>query len=532
MENIKGYATRSTRQLAAPSASRHDKRTNSEMGKSVEEDTESIIRALQKSLNERDAECAKERHRYRSLEGTTKRLKLRLSDLEKSDIRYNAILDDVLIPYAGYKNLRIDIHTGELIDNIGEPLLQDALKATGMQNEAQGWREQYHKLEYEADILREQVRVLVAQKKQFRHDLRNNGVIPDLEQQIQAQRNENEALHEQIQDLQKDALTRVENIEFVSDDQFEKEFQAIASSVKALSRLIRLVDQVDVVQELPSGMFLLNVDPVHWHGSARKKIFIEAWIWAALVIYIFRSPFSVFGDNANGLGETWKRIFGNEHVNDWPAPSSLCEQWRCTTAKKLRELGSNHVNPDQNGEPWAKRARHLDSLPSENLALTLDTHLMRVAVGSNIEQLRNIADKAFALASQMSHQRNRLQLTYPEAGAMFQANEMSAVPDRDSENGDAGLVAFVVNPGLTKWGNARGEDLEQRFDIVPSLVQLEPVQIKQEPGSAEHHEAPVASDSTISQETGNANQLVHNPDVQQPNNTVHGVVVKQEPICL
>jgi hypothetical protein len=58
---------------------------------------------------------------------------------------------------------------------------------------------------------------------------------------------------------------------------------------------------------------------------------------------------------------------------------------------------------------------------------------------------------------------------------------MTSVPDRDCEDIEGGFVAFVVNPGLTKWGDARGLHLDQRNDIVPSLVQLEATRIKQEP---------------------------------------------------
>jgi hypothetical protein len=37
-----------------------------------------------------------------------------------------------------------------------------------------------------------------------------------------------------------------------------------------------------------------------------------------------------------------------------------------------------------------------------------------------------------------------------------------------------GTVAFVVSLRLTKWGDAEGRQLDCRYDIVPSLVHLQP----------------------------------------------------------
>lgn len=46
------------------------------------------------------------------------------------------------------------------------------------------------------------------------------------------------------------------------------------------------------------------------------------------------------------------------------------------------------------------------------------------------------------------------------------------MPDLDGDDIDDGVVAFIVKPGLRKWGNAHGKMLDQYYDIVPSLVQL------------------------------------------------------------
>jgi hypothetical protein len=72
---------------------------------------------------------------------------------------------------------------------------------------------------------------------------------------------------------------------------------------------------------------------------------------------------------------------------------------------------------------------------------------------------------------QMALQRSRLQVTVPKNGDRFSRAEMSAVNGDDEEEIEDGVVAFVINPGLTKWGDAHGKKLDQRYDIVRALVQ-------------------------------------------------------------
>ena len=46
-------------------------------------------------------------------------------------------------------------------------------------------------------------------------------------------------------------------------------------------------------------------------------------------------------------------------------------------------------------------------------------------------------------------------------------------PDDDDDSTENGIVTFVLNPGLTKWGDAYGKNLDQHCDIVKSTVKLE-----------------------------------------------------------
>ena len=47
-------------------------------------------------------------------------------------------------------------------------------------------------------------------------------------------------------------------------------------------------------------------------------------------------------------------------------------------------------------------------------------------------------------------------------------------PD-DDDKAESGVVAFVLRPGLTKWGDAHGKNLDQVCPIVKSTVKLERV---------------------------------------------------------
>jgi hypothetical protein len=63
-----------------------------------------------------------------------------------------------------------------------------------------------------------------------------------------------------------------------------------------------------------------------------------------------------------------------------------------------------------------------------------------------------IVNEAFVLAMHMSLQRSRLQITYPDIGKEVNTPEIESMPPYGEGDVDNGIVAFVINPGLTKWG--------------------------------------------------------------------------------
>jgi hypothetical protein len=116
----------------------------------------------------------------------------------------------------------------------------------------------------------------------------------------------------------------------------------------------------------------------------------------------------------------------------------------------------------------------------ETVRNKIATALAKISVSPDMTQVQNIIDKAFSVALQMSLQRYRLQVTWPKVGDIFCDGEMSAMPNLDDGDDNKGIVAFIVNPGLTKWGDTHGGHFDQRFNIVQPLVQLESKTTEQE----------------------------------------------------
>ncbi|KAI4924199.1 uncharacterized protein J4E92_007280 [Alternaria infectoria] len=469
----------------------------------------SLIQHLNDALQERNEELQKEKHRSNSLIGEARkarsdgrasigeiaRLKTAYSGLVK---RYNEVLHDVVIPYARRKGFRMDEASGEVTDDVLGPLSRDAM---------------------EAEVLRDEVKKLqksnsdVEGRSQTAHQEMNN---------LQA---ECAGLRKQVTDLQQDALGRIEQVRVVSDSQFERDFQVLASSVKTFSRSFQSTENIDVSKLVDSALFLNDVSLHHWQSRARKKTFLEAWTWALLVKSVFRNPFAVFGNNVERVNEAWHELFGSDHNHDWPSPSVVCENWRRSTAECLRESANAVVRNDDTLEPTSKRIKTARIDASKELASEWESFLKQMFPGSNSSQVHSIVDKAFALAVQMSLQRCRLQITYPSTGCMFAEGEMTSVPDREGDDFNDGVVAFVVNPGLTKWGDARGEKLDERYDIVPCLVQLEPMRIKRE-GGVDHRSGDVESGIAGRLD---ANGVLHPQGQADWSQKTNIPIVKQEP---
>jgi hypothetical protein len=281
------------------------------------------------------------------------------------------------------------------------------------------------------------------------------------------------SLTEQVGMLQKEMLAKVEKIHVASDEQFAQEFRVIVSLVKTLSRTIRIDDTMEVAESLGAGPLQKNVSHHHWASRARKKLLIEAWVWSVLLHWVFCNPFAILGKQCDMLSQVWRNIFRNEHCNGWPSPTSLSEAWRCTTMESMLESVDRAVITQGKVSDVPNKVEIGITNTRQEVLDFVGKGLSKISVKIDGLQIEQVVDKAFAFAVQMSIQRVRLQVTYPKVEENFNTDTMKFIPDPDGEDVDDGLVAFVVNPGLTKWGDSHGKNLDHRYDIVPSFVQLE-----------------------------------------------------------
>jgi hypothetical protein len=264
-------------------------------------------------------------------------------------------------------------------------------------------------------------------------------------------------------------------VQAASDEQLALDFRAIISLVKSLSRTIQLIDVVDPLTTLGEGPLLAGVSNQHRSTRRGMKIWVEAWIWSVLMRMVFHNPYAIFGKHCDVLNKIWQDLFHENHVDGWPSPSALCETWRYTTMERMTSLVDCEIITK--GETKGTNTmHHADVLQAREAAMNeIRNGLMVMSASSTSTQVQNIINKAFALAMKMSLQRYRLQITYPKAGGLFKEEEMTAVQDHDGDDKNESVVAFVVNPALTKWGDTHGNHFDHRYDIVPALVQLESV---------------------------------------------------------
>lgn len=373
---------------------------------------------LKNERSEIQDKCNRVQEKHGGLEDMYRKIVKQHKDFEHRfacvDSRFVYLIDNIILPYAKAKELKWDDQTKETIDVVVDPLVSDALEASN--------------------------------------------------------------LREQVQALQKDMLTRIEKGEAISDEQLAQDFRNLVGLIKTMSRTVRLTEQVDIIKILQTPILLHGVDAKHWEDRAGKKCMIEAWVWSVLLHFVFDTPFSILGGAAQRVKKVWMDMFQANHAHQWPIPSTLCETWRCTTmdhvfgqmiAQEVVTQGKKHEKTTVLEESVLK-AR-------DNVMNIITTTVAKMSPATDLKQVRVLVDKAFALAVQMSIQRSRLQVTYSNVGAKFEKDSMVFRPDPDGNDVEDGMVAFVVHPGLTKWGDTHGKKLEYRYDVVPSLVQLEPI---------------------------------------------------------
>lgn len=387
---------------------------------------ENTIRNLNHAQRRQDEDLRKKEYhiqrlnlRNRHLEGHKKQLEKERNEWREEAVNYDYIVNGLLKPYAAKNKVAVDALPGESLKNALHAIIHDLKQGVSLRKEVQH-------------------------------------------------------LQSQVQGLQRDMLAKVDKVYVISDDQFAKEFRSLASSIKSLSRSVPVIAGIDIASVRSSFVLLKDVAPDHWDGRARRKALMEALIWSILLSLVFNNPYAFFGTHCKALNEAWIQVFGANHPNGWPKPSLEGEGWRVKTVEHLVSQTSRDIIT--HGKP----EHMLEGLTASVIQARM---LAATYIAGNIEtqppgddalqvQVQLIVEKAFALAMQISLQRSRIQVTYPAIGAAFHKEQTLPAEQDDDEDMGQGVVAFIINPGLTKWGDVHGKNFDDRYDIVPSLVQL------------------------------------------------------------
>jgi len=406
---------------------RHSRKTSQINQGTIHNTTKTLIdinHDLNLHLTERKQESQAQRLRYEKLKQDLDQMRAENDHLRQErdevvnsqanlkyySVRYNYLVKQFILPYAHEKSLQFDDRESETLNFVLSPLLQDARQA-GM-------------------------------------------------------------LRDQVQVLQQELLVREKRVSAISDEKFAQDFRKLAAHVKTLSRLLIPHEGVDVFEALGSGILVSGVVRHHWSGRAGRKLLIEAWIWSTLIQMVFRSPFTIFDTESIGISNLWSAMFGEEHYHGWPRPFPACETWRHTTMEQLVALvDEDIITQGKVKDCYCYLEQHVVNARAKTKS-AIEARLMLIAPTTETSHVCQIVDNAFTLAMHMSLQRSRLQITFPQIGDRFNTTDMKLLPTLDEEDMEDGIVASIVNPGLTKWGDVHGRALDHRYDIVPALIQL------------------------------------------------------------
>ncbi|KAI4698492.1 hypothetical protein J4E81_005715 [Alternaria sp. BMP 2799] len=388
--------------------------------------------------------------------------------------RYDQAVDTAIRPYMESKGLAFDEFTEVTISTVKKFILDDAHQTDDLHNEI-------HRLDLQVQDIGDELVASGIQCLSLEEQITaQQAELQNMVQNLEISQGETQQFQVQVQALQKEMLANVSKVQAISDETFSRDFYALASAIKSLSRSVAPAKSVDIQKILKPCEFLVGVGKHHWSTRARKKAYVEAWIWCALVSSVFLNPFTFGGENTANLNDDWNSLFGKGYNDEWPDPSPDSEAWRYYTVKSLvAQIGRGLIAEGQiGGKNWHADEK-IEDLQESVLKMRADAvkiirgNLRAVSRTADLAQVAGIINQALTLAMSMSLQRCRLQITYPARGEKFDAESMSQVPDRNGDDVHGGVVAFVVNPGLTKRGDANGNHLDKWYEIVPSLVQLE-----------------------------------------------------------
>ncbi|QDS69847.1 hypothetical protein FKW77_000212 [Venturia effusa] len=200
----------------------------------------------------------------------------------------------------------------------------------------------------------------------------------------------------------------------------------------------------------------------------RQRVLLDG-VWTILNRNIFCSPFRVFGKEGKRLEEQWKRAFPNE-VQDagglysWPIPTLDSERWRYNSMTPCQEALTKAVSDvDAMTKMKLGYEETLERTRKELLAM-LD--MVADLKQEDVQSWSAVPKKAADIWIQMGTQRCRLVVVVPGGEVVEQA-------ERARRAREVGLE-LVFKPGLWRYGDSKGQDLERVEEMATVEVKFVP----------------------------------------------------------
>ncbi|KAG0637898.1 hypothetical protein HOY80DRAFT_219628 [Tuber brumale] len=275
--------------------------------------------------------------------------------------------------------------------------------------------------------------------------------------------------NEKLRALQDDMLSGIDRFHPTPDATIVERVVGLRGLIRiysrAFTRQLKSVKEGPSVRDRLKGRTLTTlIDDPLWEDPRNIAPLAESVIWKKIIDDIFWSPFQVFGEP---LEATWKAIFdedGTEPADPYPVASEQSEKWRNSTILHL--TSKVHKNPE--------RASAIATTILEQLEDRLSSILgIDSLQAPDRDSLKKIVSDSCEFAVLLGQQRCRLRFYLPEDGLHFDTSDNGQKFEAiGNEEIQFGKVAFVSAPGLRKWGNGYGQNLDELDVIVGARVKV------------------------------------------------------------
>lgn len=232
------------------------------------------------------------------------------------------------------------------------------------------------------------------------------------------------------------------------------------------ARFADLVEQVNALSRLewkanPSGWTDEILEGLSSNQRLLRKQILQDTIWVLLHELVFCSPFRVFGGEGRELESKWNQECGADNKFDngnytWPKPSMETERWRYITIRECRAAIRKPIPSPY--DPRAKLKKDFQaSIERVKKELTTAVGALVALSQADTQALEKMSLRAARIWLEFGLQRFRVLV-------LVQGDKVTSVNEKIKRVEGHGLE-LVLAPKLERFGNAKGEDLEEEETI-------------------------------------------------------------------